>query len=303
MTAEPKFTPKLLSAPEYVLALFDRRDNVAVLTRNRTTRQTVQRITIAETVASPEFQSWLRYENFAGADIYFGMNPIKDGAYNRTKGSIREIRHLYLDLDKDGSQALEVIRDSTEIPPPNFVLDTSPGKHQVVWKVEGIARGQAESLLYKIANHFGGDPAATDSARVLRLPGFVNRKYEYQFIVQAVQESDRMYGPRDFVIQQDSPETPRHFGEAHQESSRTGSPGYKSQSENDWAYAKRALARGDGSEKIIREIAAFRAGEKHDPDDYARRTVTKAQADLKHSTSSSEHAPSVRNGTSHEPAH
>jgi hypothetical protein len=303
MTVEPKFTRKSLSASEYVLALFDARDNVAVLVRNRTTRQTVQRITTAETTASREFQSWLRYENFAGADIYLGMNPIKDGAYNRTKGNIREIRHLYLDLDKDGSQALEAIRNSTEVPAPNFVLDTSPGKHQVVWKIEGIAQDHAESLLQKIANHFGGDPAATDSARVLRLPGFMNRKYEHQFIVQVVQESDRMYGPRDFVIQQDSPETPRSFGEPREELAQGKSPSHKSQSEHDWAYAKRALARGDVPEKIIREIAEFRAGEKHDPDDYARRTVIKAQADLNHSTSSSEHAPSVRNGTSHEPAH
>jgi hypothetical protein len=303
MTAEPKFTRKSLSASKYVLALFEARDNVAVLIRNRTTRQTVQRITTAETVACPEFQSWLRYENFAGADIYLGMNPIKDGAYSRTKQSIREIRHLYLDLDNDGSQALEAIRNSTEVPAPNFVLDTSPGKYQVVWKIEGIAQDQSESLLHKIANHFGGDPAATDSARVLRLPGFVNRKYEHQFIVQVVQESDRTYGPRDFVIQQDSPETPRSFGEPREELAQSNSPSHKSQSEHDWAYAKRALARGDVPEKIIREIAEFRAGEKHDPDDYARRTVTRAQADRKHSTSSSEHAPYVRNGTSHEPAH
>src|ERR1019366_8657005 len=254
------------------IALFEARDNVAVLVRNRTIKQTVQRIITAETVASPQFQSWLRYENCAGADIYLGMNPIKDGAYNRTKSNIREIRHLYLDLDKDGSRALEAIRNSTEVPAPNFVLDTSPGKHQVVWKVEGIAQDQAESLLHKIANHFGGDPAATDSARVLRLPGFVNRKYEYQFIVQVVQESDRMYGPRDFVIQHDSPETPRHFGEAGQESRRCERPGNKSQSEHDWAYAKRALARGDDPDIIIREIVEFRAGEKHDPEDYARRT-------------------------------
>jgi hypothetical protein len=295
MTVEPKFTRKSLSASEYVLALFEARDNVAVLVRNRTTRQTVQRITTAETVASPQFQSWLRYENSAGADIYLGMNPIKDGAYNRAKQSIREIRHLYLDLDKDGRQALEAIRNSTEVPAPNFVLDTSPGKLQVVWKVEGIARDQAESLLQKIANHFGGDPAATDSARVLRLPGFVNRKYEYHFIVQVVQKSGRIYGPRDFVIQQDSPETPRSFGESREESDRSKPPGHKSQSEHDWAYAKRALARGDGPEKIIREIAEFRAGEKHDSEDYARRTVTKAQTNLNFSPSHSTSSSSTQN--------
>jgi hypothetical protein len=52
------------------------------------------------------------------------------------------------------------------------------------------------------------------------------------------------------------------------------------QSERDWAYAKRALARGDDPEEIIRRIADYRADEKHDPEYYARHTVAKAQADL-----------------------
>src|ERR1019366_1817945 len=195
------------------IALFEARDNVAVLVRNRTIKQTVQRIITAETVASPQFQSWLRYENCAGADIYLGMNPIKDGAYNRTKSNIREIRHLYLDLDKDGSRALEAIRNSTEVPAPNFVLDTSPGKHQVVWKVSGFSQDEAESLLHSLANQFGGDLAATDSTRVLRLPGFANRKLPEEFIVQARQESDVVYTLRDFTIPEDSPETPRHLGD------------------------------------------------------------------------------------------
>jgi hypothetical protein len=61
-----------------------------------------------------------------------------------------------------------------------------------------------------------------------------------------------------------------------------------SQSEHDWAYAKRALARGDDPEEVMRRIADFRAGEKHDPSDYARRTVTKAQTELGSSTRSDE---------------
>jgi hypothetical protein len=61
-----------------------------------------------------------------------------------------------------------------------------------------------------------------------------------------------------------------------------------SQSEDDWAYAKRALARGDDPEEVIRRIADYRAGEKHDPIDYARRTVTKAQAELQRKNSTQE---------------
>ena len=41
-----------------------------------------------------------------------GMNPIKDGAYSRTKGNIKDIRHVYLDLDRKGDEALEAIRNS-----------------------------------------------------------------------------------------------------------------------------------------------------------------------------------------------
>jgi len=287
MTTDSSFTPKSLSASEYVLALFEPTDNVAVLARNRRTGQTVQRITTAETVADPEFQSSLRRENAAGADIFIGMNPIKDGAYSRTKDSIREIRHLYLDLDTDGREAVESIRNSPELPAPNFVLDTSPGKHQVVWKVEGIDQEQAESMLRAIADQFGGDPAATDSTRVLRLPGFANKKYDEEFIVQVHHESNQVYHARNFMIQEDSPETPRHLGD---ESGRRLRQGHKSQSEQDWAYAKRALARGDDPEEIIRRIADFRAADKSSPEYYASYTVKKAQANLQRKTADGEGA-------------
>jgi hypothetical protein len=211
------------------------------------------------------------------------MNPIKDGAHSRTKGSIKDIRHVYLDLDRNGDQALEAIRNSTDVPSPNFVLDTSPGKHQVVWKVSGFSQHEAESLLHSLANRFSGDLAATDSTRVLRLPGFANHKLPEDFIVQARQESDAVYTLRDFTIDDDSPEAPRHFGET-QERRRTVPSDHKSQSEHDWAYAKRALSRGDDPEVVIQRIADYRAEGKDDPNYYARHTVMKAQADLQRRT-------------------
>jgi hypothetical protein len=50
------------------------------------------------------------------------------------------------------------------------------------------------------------------------------------------------------------------------------------QSKRDWAFAKRALARGDDPEEIIRRIADYRAEEKRP--NYARHTVEKARAAL-----------------------
>ena len=102
MSRDNTFMPKPLTAPEYVRALFEPSDNAAILVRNRTTGKTVQRIARAEAIVSPKFQEWLAAESAAGADVYVGMNPIKEGAYSRTKESIRDIRHVYLDLDRNG---------------------------------------------------------------------------------------------------------------------------------------------------------------------------------------------------------
>jgi hypothetical protein len=277
--ADSKFAPHSLTASEYVRELFGPEDNAAILVRNRSTGHTVQTISKAETIASPDFQSWLAGQSASGYDVFVGMNPIKDGAFSRTKADIKDIRHVYLDLDRKGHEALKAIRNSTELPPPNFVLDTSPGKHQVVWKVSGFSQDDAEALLHNLANKFDGDLAATDSTRVLRLPGFANRKLPEEFIVQARQESDAVYTLRDFTIDQDSPEAPRQFGEA-QERRRTVLSDHKSQSEHDWAYAKRALARGDDPEVVIQRIADYRSQDKDDPKYYARHTVIKAQAEL-----------------------
>jgi hypothetical protein len=279
MSDARSFTPRFLSAPEYVLALHEPQDHVAVLLRNRSREQTMQRILPAETIAGPPFQAWLKEQNEAGADIFIGMNPMKDGIPKRTKENVREIRHVYLDLDEDAGASLYAVRTSGDAPSPNFVLDTSPGKHQVVWRVDGLDQEQAESLLRSLANQFHGDPTATDVSRVLRLPGFTNRKYNEAFVVHVHHQTDAQYHGQDFRVQEDSPESPRHLGDS-QRRPRKIPVGHRSQSEADWAYAKRALARGDKPDEIMRRIADYRADDKADPAYYARLTVIKAQLSL-----------------------
>jgi hypothetical protein len=270
------FTPRLLSASEYVLALHRPEHEVALLLRNRPHGQIMQRILAAETVASPAFQEWLRERGESGADIFLGMNPLRHNSYARTKERILEIRHVYLDLDEDGPASLDALRTTGDVPVPNFVLDTSPEKNQVVWRVDGLDREQAESLLRSLAAQFRGDPAATDISRVLRVPGFRNWKYNERFLVRAIQETDQTYHLRDFVVHEDSPDRTRHLNGA-QESARRMPSGHRSQSEADWAYAKRALARGDDPQEIMRRIADYRTQDKADPQYYAQHTVTKAR--------------------------
>ncbi len=259
----------------------------------------MQRILAAEAVVIPPFQDWLRKRNESGADIFLGMNPLRHNSCARTKECILEIRHVYLDLDEDGPTSLHAIRTTGEVPVPNFVLDTSREKNQVVWCVDGLDQAQAESLLRSVATQFRGDPAATDISRVLRVPGFRNWKYNERFLVRAIQQTDQIYQRRNFVVHEDSPDRTRHLNEA-QEHARRMPFGHRSQSEADWAYAKRALARGDDPEEIIHRIADYRRQDKADPTDYARRTVTKAQAELRSSIRSDERSEPAGKDETHE---
>jgi hypothetical protein len=287
MNALEKPAPPVPSASEYILDNFKPTDRIAVLVLNRHLGETTQRITTAHKASSPEFQAWLRYKNVNGADIYVGMNALQNHASTRTKDDIEKISHVYLDLDHGGSVTLEALENSNLVPRPNYVLNTSPEKFQVVWKVDGMTIEEAEALNQAMVKEFDGDPAATDSTRVLRLPGFANKKYEADFYVQARTESTQTYHLRDFKLQIDSQDAPRHHHEevVRKQSARSST---LSQSEHDWAYAKRALARGDDPEEVIRRIADYRSEDKADPHYYARHTVTKAQAELRRINSTHE---------------
>jgi hypothetical protein len=88
-----------------------------------------------------------------------------------------------------------------------------------------------------------------------------------------------MHHPEDFRLRTELIETDFRPHRQLPTLPSTG-PRQMSQSEHDWAYAKRALGRGDDPEEIIRRIADFRGSDKSDPVYYARLTVTKALADL-----------------------
>jgi len=288
MSSEPRSTSNEVTAPEYILENFEASDRVAILIRDSKRAETIQRITTADNAATPDFQLWLRHKNLS-SDVYIGMNTLKPDAQSRTKEDIEKIRHLYLDIDRHGPETLESIQSSSGVPTPNYVLETSPAKFQVVWKVENISQDEAEDLQRRMAREFHADLAATDSTRVLRLPTFVNRKYAEEHIVMARREATATYRLEDFRLREDDHDE-RRERPVSRDKRRPSSDGEITQSERDWAFAKRALARGDDTEEVIRRIADYRADEKHDPEYYARHTVAKAQAALQHraTTQSSE---------------
>jgi hypothetical protein len=270
-----------LTPAEYIRANFESSDRIAILVRNAKRGEITQRIGTTAKIADAPFQDWMRYKNEQdGCDIYVGMNALKATAFTRTKHDVLAIRHLYADLDHDGSASLAAIEKSSLVPAPNYVLNTSPDKYQVIWRVEDIDLTQAETLLHAIAREFDGDNAATDAVRVLRVPGFMNKKYDQDFLVSAQHHSDRVYHPRDFKLRTELVDSGNRQLRHSPSQPNRSEPRHISQSERDWAHVKSALASGADPEELIARLAHSRANDKSDPQYYARLTVTKALADL-----------------------
>ncbi|MGH9446809.1 MAG: DNA-primase RepB domain-containing protein [Terriglobia bacterium] len=267
--AGQKLTPE-----EYIRENFEPSDRIAVLVLHRNTDTKVQRVVTAQALASDSWQRWLRAENAQGSDIYISQNALRENTRNRNKEDIATIRHAYLDLDHDGAKSLALIENSSNVPAPSYVITSSPGKFQVIWKVKGMTKDQAESLQRRMVQEFGADPAATDSSRVLRLPGFVNKKHAEPFHVVAEAQSCETYRLQDFKLSSVASEhhavTP-----AGTAATRPSSLAARTQSERDWKWAVRHVQQGEPIETVIQTLAAYR-DDKANPEYYARRTVTRA---------------------------
>lgn len=250
---------KDIRAREYLAGIFDPSDRLALLLRNPLRGETVQRIATLAKVLQPSFQEWLHFKNDReGCDVYVGMNPLKPAARTRTKDDILSIRHLYVDLDHDAAKSLAAIQRSTLVPQPNYVLSTSPDKFQTVWRVDRIDQEQAELLLRAMARKFGGDPAASDSTHVLRLPGFSNNKYEDSFLVRADLLSDRVYHSLDFKLRVERPDSYQPARRAPTTPTPIESLG---QSGHDRGLAKDAPSRRNDPAEIVGPIAPARSAE------------------------------------------
>jgi hypothetical protein len=132
MTIDRNPGASFLSAWEYILDNFEPIDPIAMLVLNRDLGKVLQRVTTARKASSPKFQAWLRYKNASGSDIYLGMNPLRKHAATRTKEDIKSIRHVYLDLDHGGQEALNSVENSSAVPKPNYA-SAPTGARQVFW--------------------------------------------------------------------------------------------------------------------------------------------------------------------------
>jgi hypothetical protein len=267
-------------ASKYIRENFEPSDRLAVVLLNKRSGSVMQRVARAEKIASTDFQAWLRYQNAQRCEIYLSMNSLREDARGRTKAEVAVIRHIYLDFDDNGTQAVEALLKREDLPKPNYLVNSSPDKWQVVWKVAGFGKEEAEILQRALVHETGADPAATDCTRVLRLPGFYNHKYATPHFVRIESLVADIYNPEQFPKFPTDERWARIATNGTNTHPRQRSAVKFSQSERDWSFAKRALTRGDSEESVIAAIASYRRYDKHNPQYYAELTVKKAAESL-----------------------
>ena len=263
------------TATRFLTRCFAPDETIALLLRGENDAAPTQRVVTLETALAPRYLAWLSYQNTTGANIYVAANPLRPGSRKRTKESIASVRHLYIDIDTDGDARLAALRASNTVPTPTVILSTSPGKYQALWRVDGFDLERQEQTLKLLAISFGGDPACTDCNRVLRIPGFLNRKYDPARRVTVEYPCNSVWNPGDFRLDSVAANLASFRGDLPLRKQ----PVKNSNSEVDWAWVCHELSCGKDAVKLTRELAHRRA-DKPDPFYYAQRTVDVASARL-----------------------
>jgi hypothetical protein len=263
------------TAADFLTRCFAPGETIALLLRRENPASATQRVVALEQALAPRYLAWLAHENASGANIYVAANPLRAGSRKRTKECIASVRYLYIDIDTEGDERLAVLQASDAVPKPTAILSTSSGKYQVLWRVDGFDFAGQEQTLKLLAIAFGGDPACTDCNRVLRIPGFLNRKYDPAHRVTVEYPCDSVWTPDGFRLDIATVDPMLSAGSVRPRKQ----PGKNSNSESDWAWVSRELAHGKDPVKLTRELASRRS-DKPNPLYYAQRTVDVASARL-----------------------
>lgn len=118
-----------------------------------------------------ELKPWLVKQNKLGCGIYFAANRT-DGR-GRAANNIVAVSSVFVDLD---NAPVEPVAECEA--PPHIITVSSPGRHQAFWRVSDVELYEFGPIQRALAKRFNGDPAVSDLARVMRLPGFYHLKSE-----------------------------------------------------------------------------------------------------------------------------
>ncbi len=264
---------------------------------------TIQRIMRVREAISEKTLSWLRYENLQGYNIYSSASRLAVGARTRMKDDFHHLQKtLWIELDFAPLSGMKEWENKLpELPLPNIIVSSSPGKFHIYWVLLSyIHSSLVEALNKAIAGYFRAKypdkviDSVHDISRVLRMPGFKNWKNGYYTrlhwvrksltTIEALCDALRMVKPSawcDFslsTIEQD--DAGYNHTEGRLTPTESNTP-HKSQSEADISRVIYLLANGLAtSDECIEHLREVRVGEKKNLDYYARLTVTKAKGYL-----------------------
>ena len=125
---------------------------------------------------------WITGYNQQGYGIF--MTPAALDGQGRSLENVQTIRAFYVDLDNQSAEQ-NLQAASRHAPAPWFCVTSSPGKAHVYWPVQhhpaDIERFSGTQR--RLRQLYDGDRAVIDAARVMRLPGTLNHKYDTGHLV------------------------------------------------------------------------------------------------------------------------
>ena len=137
-----------------------------------------------------------RLDDRWATDTYFGVHPVgaPKSAYERARTEdIVCVNALYADFDADGQDPQALLARIEAVQPAPQVIVASGGGFHAYWLLaepvalsdDATRKDWAEIQRWWV-RHVGADPAACDLARLLRVPGTLNGKYDPPRPVQFV---------------------------------------------------------------------------------------------------------------------
>lgn len=185
----------LKECQEFLAAIFEPSDLVEFRTLKPVTKRFATRDKLAGVVAE------LTKLNAKGAQAYFGANPRKHVGGSTEEG-VALARCLFCDFDHGVTVEESWSRlKAAGLPTPTATLTTGGGVH-CWWRLnEPLADAKAWSKLQKrLAQSLGSDGTVHDWPRIMRLPGFVNHKYEHKPVAELVDvAADRVYSLKELT--------------------------------------------------------------------------------------------------------
>jgi len=164
-------------AHDFFSRAFGPRDWVAIFLKAYDTKRVMQRVAPIATFCEARWLTWLRVMNHFRFNVYVSVNAMTPHRRERTKAAVTEVRHVFVDVDRHGPRVLDQVVSMPGLPLPSYVVHSSPGRLQLLWRTHGFSASDAERLQKHLATRLGGDLHATAVSQTMRVPGFHNWKY------------------------------------------------------------------------------------------------------------------------------